>query len=71
MSSRHFLTIFCRRRTDDADAGECFSTIIRKGRDIALTVHIEVVIWHILAKRNRGAAVVTEVKYPRLDTKPG
>lgn len=36
----------------------------------SLTVHIKVIIRHILAERDCGATVVTEMKDSRLHTKP-
>lgn len=71
MSSRHFLTIFWRRRTDDADANTTLASPHHtKSRFNVSTVDIEIIIRHVLAKRNCGASVITEMEDSGLDTKP-
>src|SRR3954469_15033514 len=69
MSSRHFLTIFWRRRTDLAVASEDVSTVTVNKNTIH-TIDIEIIIWHIFAKWNRGTTVVTQMEDSGLDTKP-
>ena len=38
--------------------------------DTALTIDIEIIIWHILAERNGRTSIISQVEDPSLDTKP-
>lgn len=74
MSSRHFLTIFWRRRTDFAVAKQKYQYhllhLVQVDQDAMFTVDKEIIIWHILSKWDRGTTIVAQMEYSGFDPKP-